>query len=154
MDPKRFLRASLASAALANKWVLVIVLCLVAAVACFREPNGRSNVAQAAEAAEKPNILFILTDDADLSLLPKMPKIEEQLVHKGTTFPNAFIPFATCCPSCAMMLRGQYPHNTGVISNYGTYGGIGAFEAAGNDEDTLATASTTPATGPACLAST
>ncbi len=139
MDPKRFLGASLASAALAHKWVLVIVLCLVGAVACFREPNGRSSMAQAAEAAEKPNILFILTDDADLSLLPKMPKIEEQLVRKGTTFPNAFTPFATCCPSRSTILRGQYPHNTGVISNYGTYGGVGAFEAAGNDEDTLAT---------------
>jgi arylsulfatase A-like enzyme len=112
---------------------------LVAAVACFGEPNGRHNVALAAEAGEKPNILLILTDDADLSLLPKMPEIEEQLVRKGTTFPNAFAPFATCCPSRATILRGQYPHNTGVISNHGANGGVDAFEAAGNDEDALAT---------------
>jgi arylsulfatase A-like enzyme len=95
-------------------------------------------VALAVEAGEKPNILFVLTDDADLSLLPKMPQIEEQLVRKGTTFPNAFTPFATCCPSRATILRGQYPHNTGVISNYGAHGGVGAFEAAANDEDNLA----------------
>lgn len=118
---------------------VVVVLCLVAAVACFGEPNGRHNVALAAEAGEKPNILLILTDDADLSLLPKMPEIEEQLVRKGTTFPNAFAPFATCCPSRATILRGQYPHNTGVISNYGANGGVDAFEAAGNDDDNLAT---------------
>lgn len=115
------------------------LLSLVTAVACFREPSGGSSVALAAEAREKPNILFILTDDADLSMLPKMPQIEERLVSEGTTFPNAFASFATCCPSRATILRGQYPHNTGVISNYGTHGGVGAFEAAGNDEDNLAT---------------
>jgi N-acetylglucosamine-6-sulfatase len=118
---------------------VVFVFCLVGAVACFGEPNGRSNVALAAEVGEKPNILLILTDDADISLLHKMPEIGERLVRKGTTFPNAFIPFATCCPSRATILRGQYPHNTGIISNYSPYGGVGAFEAAGNDEDNLAT---------------
>jgi len=118
---------------------VVFVFCLVAAVGCLGEPNGSSNVALAAEAGEKPNILLILTDDADLSLLPKMPEIGDRLVRKGTTSPNAFTPFATCCPSRATILRGQYPHNTGVISNYGPYGGVGAFEAAGNDEDNLAT---------------
>jgi arylsulfatase A-like enzyme len=61
------------------------------------------------------------------------------MVRKGTAFPNAFAPFATCCPSRATILRGQYPHNTGVISNYGANGGVGAFEAARNDEDNLAT---------------
>ena len=118
---------------------VVVVSCLVAALGCFGEPNGSSNVALAAEVTEKPNILLILTDDADRSLLPKMPKIEEKMVLKGTTFPNAFTPFATCCPSRATILRGQYPHNTGVISNFGPHGGVGAFEAAGNDEDNLAT---------------
>jgi N-acetylglucosamine-6-sulfatase len=139
MDRKHFLGRSLASAALAHKLVLVAVLCLFAAVACFGEPNSSRNVALAAEAGKKPNILFILTDDADVSLLPKMPQIEKRLVRKGTIFPNAFAPFATCCPSRATILRGQYPHNTGVISNYGTYGGVSAFEAAGNDDDNLAT---------------
>jgi N-acetylglucosamine-6-sulfatase len=139
MDRKRFLGSSLATAALAHKLVLVFVICLVADVACFGEPNAGANVALAGEAGEKPNILLILTDDADLSLLPKMPQIEERMGRKGTTFPNAFIPFATCCPSRATILRGQYPHNTGVISNYGPHGGVGAFEAARNDEDNLAT---------------
>jgi N-acetylglucosamine-6-sulfatase len=139
LNRKRFLGPFWAPAALAHKLVLPFVFCLVAAVACFGEPNGGSDAALAAEAGEKPNILFIFTDDADLSLLPKMPEIEERLVRKGTTFPNAFAPFATCCPSRATILRGQYPHNTGVISNYDTHGGVGAFEAAGNDEDNLAT---------------
>jgi N-acetylglucosamine-6-sulfatase len=139
MDRKRILGPFLASVVRAHRLMLICVFSLFAAVSCFGKPNGGSNAALAAEAGEKPNILFILTDDADLSLLPKMPHIEEQLVHKGTTFPNAFAPFATCCPSRATILRGQYPHNTGVISNYGSHGGVAAFEAAGNDEDNLAT---------------
>jgi N-acetylglucosamine-6-sulfatase len=112
---------------------------LVAAAGCLGKLTGGGEAALAVEAGEQPNILLILTDDSDLSLLPKMPQIEKRMVRKGTTFPNAFAPFATCCPSRATILRGQYPHNTGVISNYGTHGGVDAFEAAGNDEDNLAT---------------
>jgi N-acetylglucosamine-6-sulfatase len=139
MDCKHFLGRSLASAAFAHKLVLVFVLCLVAVAGCLGKLTGASEAALAREAKEKPNILFILTDDADRSLLPKMPKIEERMVLKGTTFPNAFTPFPTCCPSRATILRGQYPHNTGIISNYGPHGGVDAFEAAGNDADNLAT---------------
>jgi N-acetylglucosamine-6-sulfatase len=139
MVRKRLLGRFLSQAARAHKLVPVVVLCLVAAAGCLGKLTGGNNAALAGEAGERPNILLILTDDADRSLLPKMPKIEEQLVRKGTTFPNAFAPFATCCPSRATILRGQYPHNTGVISNYGTHGGVGAFEVAGNVEDNLAT---------------
>jgi N-acetylglucosamine-6-sulfatase len=139
MDRKRFIGPSLAPAALAYKSAAVFVFCLIAAVSCFGKPSGARNAAPAADAGEKPNILFILTDDADPSLLPEMPETQAQLVRKGTTFPSAFVPFATCCPSRATILRGQYPHNTGVVSNYGTHGGVEAFESAGNDEDNLAT---------------
>jgi len=118
---------------------VVVGFCLIAAVACFGKLTGGNNAALAGEAGERPNILFILTDDAVSSLLPQMPQIEKRMVRKGTIFPNAFAPFATCCPSRATILRGQYPHNTGVISNYGAHGGVDAFEAAGNDDDNLAT---------------
>src|SRR5215210_4164469 len=117
---------------------VVVGFCLIAAVACFGKLTGGNNAALAGEAGERPNILFILTDDAVSSLLPQMPQIEKRMVRKGTIFPNAFAPFATCCPSRATILRGQYPHNTGVISNYGAHGGVGAFETAANDEDNLA----------------
>jgi arylsulfatase A-like enzyme len=116
-----------------------VVLCLVATTGCLGKLAGANNAGLVGVAGERPNILFILTDDADLTLLPRMPGIEEHLVRKGTTFPNAFAPFATCCPSRATILRGQYPHNTGVVSNYGSRGGVGAFETAANDEDNLAT---------------
>jgi N-acetylglucosamine-6-sulfatase len=111
---------------------LLIGLSVLLLAACGGEESAKGG-------AEKPNILFILIDDADRSLLPQMPKIEERMVRKGTTFPNAFTPFPTCCPSRATILRGQYPHNSGIISNYGPHGGVDAFEAQGNDDDNLAT---------------
>jgi N-acetylglucosamine-6-sulfatase len=139
MARKRLLGPFLFSAAWAHKLVPVMVFCLVATAGCLGKLTGGNNAALAGEAGKRPNILFVLTDDADLTLVPRMPEIEEHLIRKGTTFPNAFAPFATCCPSRATILRGQYPHNTGAISNYGTHGGLGAFEAAGNDTDNLAT---------------
>src|ERR671910_547743 len=102
MDRKRLLGPFLEPAVRAHKPILACVFSLVAAFARFREPTGGS-VAQAAEAEEKP-------------------QIEERMIREGTTFPNAFVPFATCCPSRATILRGQYPHNTGVVSNYRIYG--------------------------------
>jgi len=106
MNRQRFLGSFLSSATLVPRPVLVLVVCVVAPLACLGQSYGGGNVALAAEAGKKPNILFILTDDADLSLLPKMPQIEEQLILKGTIFPNAFAPFATCCPSRATILPG------------------------------------------------
>jgi N-acetylglucosamine-6-sulfatase len=138
MARKRLLGPFLSSFARAHKLVPMVVLCLVATAGCLGKLAGANNAGLAGGVGERPNILFIITDDADLTLLPRMPGVEEHLVGKGTTFPNAFTPFATCCPSRATILRGQYPHNTGVISNYGTHGGVAAFEAA-NDEDNLAT---------------
>ncbi len=137
MVPERLLGRFLSRAARAHNLVPV-VLCLVVAAGCFGKLAGGNNQALAGEAGERPNILFVLTDDADPTLLAGMPETKQRLVREGTTFPNAFAPFATCCPSRATILRGQYPHNTGVISNYGTRGGVEAFEAAGNGEDNLA----------------
>ena len=108
MNRQRFLGSFLSSAARAQTGAGGGV-CLVAPFGCLGQPIGGGNVALAVEAGEQPNILFVLTDDADLSLLPKMPQIEEHLVRKGTTFPNAFAPFATAAPrvrrSCAGSTR-------------------------------------------------
>ena len=114
----------------------VLAFCLVAILTCFGEPGSGK---YAAVAAEKPNILFVLTDDADLSLIGEMPEIRERLMEMGTTFPNAFAPFATCCPSRSTILRGQYPHNHGVVANYGAFGGVGRYREMGDDKDNVAT---------------
>lgn len=101
--------------------------------------EGNTLAAQSAVEGEKPNILFVLTDDADRSLFWKMPEIEERMRSKGKTFHNALIPFPTCCPSRSTILRGQYPHNHGVVANSAPKGGLARYNRSGNDRDNLAT---------------
>lgn len=64
--------------------------------------------------AEKPNIVFIFTDDQDYQLnsLDYMPHVQKHLVEKGTTFRNHYATVSLCCPSRVSLLRGQYAHNT------------------------------------------
>jgi arylsulfatase A-like enzyme len=64
-----------------------------------------------AQAAERPNIIFILTDDQDAESIRYMPTVQRELVQKGTTFENGILTLTECCPSRATMLRGQYAHN-------------------------------------------
>ena len=59
------------------------------------------------QAQVRPNILFVLTDDQDAASLAEMPKVQELLVGRGTTFDRAFVTTALCCPSRATTLRSH-----------------------------------------------
>src|SRR5215213_7024295 len=99
---------------------------------------GRGS-APSAQSIARPNFVFILTDDSDYHLVNKMPNIRTKLVQKGVKFPNAFVPFPACCPGRSTVLRGQYPHNHGVIDNYPPEGGLKVFRENGLEDDNLAT---------------
>lgn len=95
---------------------------------------------QAAEApSDRPNIVFILTDDEDTELHAFMPKTTALLHDAGTTFDNYFVTYSLCCPSRATTLRGQYPHSTGVRGNTPPLGGFETFRALGRETSTIAT---------------
>ena len=66
---------------------------------------------------DKPNIILILTDDQDSRSLAYMPRVEAQLIDRGTTFDNGFVTDPICCPSRASILRGQYVHNHTIKGN-------------------------------------
>jgi len=85
---------------------------------------------------DHPNIIFILTDDLDFPLMPYMENTNSLIRDQGATFTNYFVTSSACCPSRSSTLRGQYPHNTGVLENSP---GFEYFHDNGNDADTIAT---------------
>ncbi len=86
-------------------------------------------------AADRPNVVLILTDDQRWDQVAAMPILQSELVAQGTTFTNGFVVDPLCCPARTSILTGRYSHSTGVYRNGGPFGGFGAFD----DSSTLAT---------------
>jgi len=84
-------------------------------------------LASTALAADRPNVLFILTDDQRwdcVSLNPEStiatPAID-RLGHEGVYFPNHFCTTSLCSPSRGSILSGLYAHEHGVVDNFTEY---------------------------------
>ncbi|AWS45877.1 multidrug transporter [Streptosporangium sp. 'caverna'] len=92
-----------------------------------------------AQAAKKPNIVFILVDDLEAGDLQKFPNIWNQLVRGGTRFDRFFVPDSWCCPSRASILRCQYVHSHGVLTNTAPEGGFTKFFNSGLERSTIGT---------------
>ncbi|CAO3646979.1 unnamed protein product [Cunninghamella echinulata] len=88
---------------------------------------------------EKPNIIFILTDDQDarLNSIDYMPNLQKHLVKQGTVYRNHYATVAVCCPSRVSLLRGQYSHNTNITDVSPPYGGYTRFNKLKLGESTL-----------------
>jgi arylsulfatase A-like enzyme len=108
---------------------LLILLVLFALAGC----------AASAQEEEKPNIVFVLTDDSRKDDLAYMPKTRALLGDEGTTFDNAFVSDPLCCPSRATILRSQYAHNHKVKTNKYPSGGYEKFQELKREKSTLAT---------------
>ena len=110
-------------------------------------PRGTAFPAVAAEEATpraqatagRPNIVFILTDDMRADDLPYLPSVQSLLVAPGATFTTFACSSPGCGPARATILRGQYPHNHGVLRGSGDYGGADVFQNHGNEASTIAT---------------
>jgi len=78
-------------------------------------------------AADKPNILFIMSDDhceraigvygSRLAKLDPTPNLD-RFARKGMVFDNVFCTNSICTPSRASILTGQYSHRNGVYDLY------------------------------------
>lgn len=90
-------------------------------------------------ARQRPNVLFVLSDDQDPGSLGRMEALQSQLVDRGVVFGNAFVTTPQCCPSRATFLRGQYAHNHGVFENNPPSGGFEKFQGLGRESSTVAT---------------
>lgn len=107
---------------------VVILVSLMAGSACApTAPSAGSG---------KPNVILIMTDDMDFSLVPHMKYTDELIVREGAAFTNYFVTSPLCCPSRTSLIRGQYPHNTNILENAP---GFRNFYRNGREEETVAT---------------
>ncbi len=82
-------------------------------------------LASCSEITEKPNIIFIMTDDharqaigAYGSYRNETPNID-RLANEGMLFENAYVTNSICAPSRAVILTGKHSHINGKIDNSG-----------------------------------
>ncbi|MGQ0571735.1 MAG: sulfatase family protein [Armatimonadota bacterium] len=115
------------------------VLALLVSLVLGATASGLRRGLAGPAAADRPNILFILTDDQDVKSIVHMPRLKSLLADRGTTFANFFVTYSLCCPSRASILRGQYPHNHQILSNRPPLGGFEKFHALGHEHSTVAT---------------
>ncbi|KAG0645633.1 Arylsulfatase [Hyphodiscus hymeniophilus] len=89
--------------------------------------------------SERPNIVFILTDDQDLHMdsLDYMPLLKKHIIDHGTFYKSHYCSTAICCPSRVTLWTGRNAHNTNVTDVFPPYGGYPKFVAQGFNEDWL-----------------
>ena len=121
------------------RMVAVVLCATLAAVAAIG--NHRGSAAGPASASP-PNIVLVLTDDQDETLgsLGFMPNVRATVADAGMNFTHFYVPLSLCCPSRTTVLRGQYAHNHGVVSNLPPTGGFQQAFSSGIENATLATA--------------
>ncbi len=90
-------------------------------------------------AGTRPNIVFILTDDQEAASTSVMANLNNLIAAQGATFSKFYYSLSLCCPSRTTMLRGQYPHNHGIHSNFLPNGGWRKANALGLETSTIAT---------------
>ncbi len=120
-------------------------LLVVFAVAAGLEAGGtQTSFAPPVSAEERPrlpSIVLVVADDLSTDLVRAMGEVR-RMSRRGATYRHSYVVDSVCCPSRASLLTGQYPHQTGVLSNeprlsyvprrVGPVGGWPAFRAYGN----------------------
>lgn len=81
------------------------------------------NIASAFASPERPNFVFILTDDQRYDAMScaghpflKTPNMD-RIAKEGARFTNAFVTTSLCSPSRASFLTGRYAHSHGIRDN-------------------------------------
>lgn len=83
-----------------------------------------ASIGNSGGSGNRPNIVFILTDDQDLHMqsLDYMPLVKKHLIDQGTFFKRHFCTIAICCPSRVSLWTGRAAHNTNVTDVNPPYG--------------------------------
>ena len=109
MESKTLIQFICSSSSVLSRWMLVLVVIL-------------STLHGHARATERPNVLFLISDDLNNSLgcyghpLVKTPNLD-RLAERGVRFERAYCQFPLCGPSRNSMLTGLHPNTTGILRN-------------------------------------
>jgi arylsulfatase A-like enzyme len=120
--------------------LVCLAVFLLAVASCSESETSASRSSQEQEAGsptDRPNIIFVLTDDLDYASAQKMPQIRSLLIEEGISLEKTFVSHPSCCPSRATILTGLYGHNHGVLSNEPPDGGFPKFVSEGHEENTI-----------------
>lgn len=126
--------------------VAALALCLVligAPPAAAQDPTQRLGAAEnSAAGSPAPNIILIMTDDQDgqPDMMAAMPNLQALVADQGMSFDSFFAPVPLCCPARAILLLGQYAHNSQMLHNLMPIGGFQRFLELGLEDTTIATA--------------
>src|SRR5437867_2456082 len=90
--------------------------------ACLAAASNASIAQPQPSREQRPNIIFVLTDDPRWDTLGcmghpflKTPNID-RIANEGAKFTNYFVTLPLCSPSRACILSGQYAHKHGIIN--------------------------------------
>jgi N-acetylglucosamine-6-sulfatase len=103
-------------------WILLFG-CIAAVMVGPSPARAASAVGGPAAVATPRNVVVLMMDDMTLQELPYLPKVNQLLKAKGTSFTNYVVNTPECCPSRATLLTGQYTHNHQVLSGVLPTGG-------------------------------
>ncbi|MCP9221155.1 sulfatase [Erythrobacter sp. LQ02-29] len=91
-----------------------------------RSPAAEASAIERPATAQRPNIIFIMSDDhaqaaisaygSDISKLAPTPNID-RIAHNGALFENSYVVNSLCGPSRATMLTGLFSHMHGFTQN-------------------------------------
>jgi arylsulfatase A-like enzyme len=102
------------------------------AVALSHFGLGGKNVA---EAATRPNVLVIFTDDQPpFGSIERMPFVREFFLENGLVYDRAYLAGPKCAPSRATMQLGRYPHSHNIVDNKGA---AGQYKNAGRQHESV-----------------
>lgn len=113
-------------ARLTRRWLALGLI--VASLSAWMSPRS-ADAQDQAEAPQRPNILFLFTDDhAYQSISAYGSKINEtpnldRLASQGMLFQNCFVTNSICGPSRAVILTGKYSHLNGFYDNNSRFDG-------------------------------
>ncbi len=110
-----------------------VLLALTAVVGC----TSPAAIHPKPAADDRPNFVFVLTDDLSWNLVSHMPNLMA-LQQAGTTLSRYYVVDSLCCPSRSAIFTGQYPHDDGVFTNAGNDGGYFAFNKHGDQQKSFA----------------